>query len=255
MDINVLIQGGVDVNSALSLLGDMEMYNETLQDFVSGFEEKIGQIKKYKEEQDMANYAILVHSLKSDAKYMGFTNLAEISLQHEMASKAGDVRFVISSFDALINEANKTYELVKKYLNGFKSDGVVLVENNSNFKILVVDDSDLVRNFVLRVVPNEYSVVSAQDGEEAIKLITEELSNLKGILLDLNMPKVNGFEVLDFLKNNNIFAKVPVTIITGDDSRDTVMRAFDYPIVDVLNKPFTEGSVRNVVNKMININK
>lgn len=255
MDINVLIQGGVNVNSALALLGDMEMYNETLQDFVSGFEEKMGNIKKYKEEQDMANYAILVHSLKSDSKYMGFTNLAEIAYQHEMASKAGDVRFVITSFDALMTEANKTYELVKKYLGGSKSDGVTLVENNSELKILVVDDSDLVRNFVLKVVPQEYSVISARDGEEAIKTITNELSNLKGILLDLNMPKVNGFEVLDFLKNNNIFAKVPVTIITGDDSKDTVMRAFDYPIMDVLNKPFTEGSVRNVVNKMISINK
>ena len=255
MDINVLIQGGVNVNSALALLGDMEMYNETLQDFVSGFEEKMGNIKKYKEEQDMTNYAILVHSLKSDSKYMGFTNLAEIAYQHEMASKAGDVRFVITSFDALVTEANKTYDLVKKYLGGSKSDGVTLVENNSELKILVVDDSDLVRNFVLKVVPQEYSVISARDGEEAIKTITNELSNLKGILLDLNMPKVNGFEVLDFLKNNNIFAKVPVTIITGDDSKDTVMRAFDYPIMDVLNKPFTEGSVRNVVNKMISINK
>lgn len=255
MDINVLIQGGVNVNAALTLLGDMEMYNETLQDFVAGFEEKMGNITKYKEEQDMANYAILVHSLKSDSKYMGFTTLAEIAYQHEMASKAGDVRFVINSFDALVNEANKTCELVKKYLGGSKSDGVTLVENNSKLKILVVDDSDLVRNFVLKVVPQEYSVISAGDGEEAIKTITNELSNLKGILLDLNMPKVNGFEVLDFLKNNNLFTKVPVTIITGDDSKDTVMHAFDYPIMDVLNKPFTEGSVRNVVNKMININK
>jgi len=255
MDINVLIQGGVDVNSALSLLGDMEMYNETLKDFANGFEEKIGNIKKYKEEQDMQNYAILVHSLKSDSKYLGFSNLAEISYQHEMASKAGDVRFVITGFDVLVSEANKVYELVKKYLEGFKSEGVQLVENYSNLKILVVDDSDLVRNFVLKVVPSEYSVISAEDGEEAIKTITNELSNLRGILLDLNMPKVNGFEVLEFLKNNNIFERVPVTIITGDDSRDTVMKAFDYPIIDVLNKPFTENSVRNVVSKMISMNK
>ena len=96
-------------------------------------------------------------------------------------------------------------------------------------------------------------MLSANDGQEAINLITQELQNLKGILLDLNMPNVDGFQVLEFLNNNNLFAKVPVTIITGDDSKDTVMKAFDYPIVDVLNKPFTEGSVRNVVNKMINL--
>ena len=66
------------------------------------------------------------------------------------------------------------------------------------------------------------------------------------------MPNVDGFQVLEYLNNNGLFGKVPVTIITGDDSKDTVMKAFDYPIVDVLNKPFTESAVKNVVSKMIN---
>ena len=254
MDVNVLIQGGVNVNGALEFLGDMETYNETLQDFLSEINEKLSNIKKYKEEQDMDNYAILVHSLKSDSKYLGFTQLAELAYQHEMASKAKDVRFVIGSYDALVNEANRILEILKKYTSGEKSEGVTLVSNNTgNKKILVADDSNIVRNFVEKVVPKEYSVLFANDGEEAIKAITENLSDLKGMLLDLNMPNVDGFQVLEYLKNNDLFNKVPVTIITGDDSKDTVMKAFDYPIVDVLNKPFTEGSVRNVVNKMINL--
>ena len=52
MDINVLIQGGVNVNGALELLGDMETYNETIQDFLSEIDEKLANIKKYKEEQN-----------------------------------------------------------------------------------------------------------------------------------------------------------------------------------------------------------
>ena len=253
MDINVLVQGGINVNSALELLGDMETYNETLQDFLSEIDEKLANIKKYKEEQDMDNYAILVHSLKSDSKYLGFTQLAELSYQHEMASKAKDVRFVIGSYDALMTEANRILDLVKKYTSGAQSEGVTLVSNNpGSKKILVADDSNIIRNFVQKVVPEEYSVVVANDGQEAIKVISEELANLKGILLDLNMPNVDGFQVLEYLNNNGLFGKVPVTIITGDDSKDTVMKAFDYPIVDVLNKPFTESAVKNVVSKMIN---
>ena len=116
MDVNVLVQGGVNVNGALELLGDMETYNETLQDFLSEINEKLANIKKYKEEQDMDNYAILVHSLKSDSKYLGFTQLAELAYQHEMASKAKDVRFVIGSYDALINEANRILEVIKNIL-------------------------------------------------------------------------------------------------------------------------------------------
>ncbi len=253
MDINILIQGGINVNQALELLGDMETYNETLQDFLSEIDEKLVKIKEYKESQDMENYAILVHSLKSDSKYLGFTTLADLAYNHEMASKAGDVRFVIGSYDALLNETNRILGILKNYVSGNKAEGVTLVSNGQNSnKILVADDSNIIRNFVQKMVPSDYSVVVANDGEEAIKIITEEAVNLKGVLLDLNMPKVDGFQVLEFFKNNNLFANIPVTVITGDDSKDTVMKAFDYPIVDVLNKPFTESDVRNVVTKMMN---
>lgn len=255
MDVNILIQGGVDINSALELLGDMDTYNETLQDFLSEIDNKLAKIKEYKEAQDMENYAILVHSLKSDSKYLGFVKLADLAYNHEMASKAKDVRFVIGSYDALIAEANRILEVVKKYTSGTKAPTISLVTNVDNSKkILVADDSNLIRSFVQKMVPEEYTVLVANDGEEAIKIVSQEAIHLKGVLLDLNMPKVDGFQVLDFFKNNGLFGNVPVTIITGDDSKDTVLKAFDYPIVDVLNKPFTESDVRNVVNKMINYN-
>ena len=253
MDVNILIQGGVNVNQALELLGDMETYNETLQDFLSETDDKVNKIREYKESQDMENYAILVHSLKSDSKYLGFTTLADLAYNHEMASKAGDVRFVIGSYDALINETNRILGVVKNYVSGNKAPSVTLVNNNEGTnKILVADDSNIIRNFVQKMVPEDYSVLVANDGEEAIKIISAEAVNLKGVLLDLNMPKVDGFQVLEFFKNNNLFSNIPVTVITGDDSKDTVMKAFDYPIVDVLNKPFSENDVRNVITKMMN---
>lgn len=253
MDTNILINGGVDVNAALELLGDMETYNDTLQDFLGEINDKLTKIKEYKENQDMDNYAILVHSLKSDSKYLGFTKLADLAYNHEMASKAKDVRFVIGSYDALMAEANRILEVLKAYTSGGAvQTATVATENNNTKKILVADDSNLIRSFVQKMVPSEYTVLVANDGEEAIKIVSAEAANLKGILLDLNMPKVDGFQVLDFFKSNGLFGNVPVTIITGDDSKDTVLKAFDYPIVDVLNKPFTESDVRNVVNKMIN---
>ena len=253
MDINILIQGGVDINKALELLGDMETYNETLQDFLKEIDEKLAKIKAYKEAQDMPNYAILVNSLKSDSKYLGFNTLADLAYNHEMASKAGDVRFVLGSYDALINETNRILSVVKNYVSGNVAQGTTLVNNNPNSKkILVADDSNIIRNFVQKMVPQEYSVLIANDGEEAIKIISKEATNLKGVLLDLNMPKVDGFQVLEFFKTNGLFRNIPVAVITGDDSKDTVLKAFDYPIVDVLNKPFSESDVRNIITKMIN---
>ena len=54
-DVNLLINGGVDINSSLELFCDMEMYNETLQDFLNGVSKKIADIKRYKESSDMPN--------------------------------------------------------------------------------------------------------------------------------------------------------------------------------------------------------
>ena len=74
-------------------------------------------------------------------------------------------------------------------------------------------------------------------------------NNIVGVLLDLNMPNVDGFAVLDYFKSNNLFTKFPVSIITGDDAKDSITRAFAYPIVDMLPKPFNERDVKRVVEK------
>ena len=83
-DVNLLVNNGVNVNKALELFGDMATYDDTLVTFLNDAENKLKQIDDYKEKADMANYAILVHSLKSDAKYFGFDKLAELAYDHEM---------------------------------------------------------------------------------------------------------------------------------------------------------------------------
>ena len=69
------------------------------------------------------------------------------------------------------------------------------------------------------------------------------------------MPNVNGFEVLDYLKLNDLFAKYPVSIITGADDRDTITKAFNYQIVDMLQKPFNERDVKRIVERTITYGK
>ena len=65
------------------------------------------------------------------------------------------------------------------------------------------------------------------------------------------MPKVDGFAVLDYINENQLFNKIPVSIISGDCSKDTIAKAFGYPIVDMLAKPFTETDIKHVVEKTI----
>ena len=114
-DRNYLESNGVDVNHALELLGDMDMYNMTINDFMSEVDDKWSRIISYRDSKDMANYAIDVHSLKSDCKYLGFMTLADISYQHELKSKENDVDFVLEHFAELEEEYHKVYEIAKNY--------------------------------------------------------------------------------------------------------------------------------------------
>lgn len=251
-DVNLLINNGVDVNASLELFGDIDTYNETLEDFLNTVDEKIGNMTKYKEESDMKNYAILVHSLKSDARYLGFTKLAELSYNHEMQSKANNDIYVYDNYDELINETNRIIDLVREYLGKEKLTRENIVnEKHLDKKILVVDDSDIIRNLLKKMFNDEYEIITADDGQEALDIISKN-NDLFGVLLDLNMPNVNGFAVLDYFKQNSLFSKIPVAIITGDDSKETIEKAFTYTIVDVLSKPFNEMNVRRVITSMEN---
>ena len=116
MDREYLEKNGVDVERGLELLGDMDMYNETMEDFLSEINEKYPNAKAYKEAGDMPNYAILVHSIKSDSKYLGFTHLADLAYAHELKSKENDIDFVNNNFAELETEINRIISVAKKYL-------------------------------------------------------------------------------------------------------------------------------------------
>ena len=254
-DVNLLISNGVNIEKSLELFGDMETYNDTLHDFLSEVEGKLAKIKAYKETADMANYAILVHSLKSDSKYFGFEKLAELAYNHEMESKANNMYYVTDHFDELMTEANRIVSLVKQYMGISTNGGATTTVKPLVIKdktILVVDDSNVVRNFVYKIFNQEYDVMIANDGKEALDIIRANVDDkIVGMLLDLNMPNVDGFQVLDYFKEANLFARIPVAIITGEGTQANVQRAYQYPIVDMLQKPFNEVNVKNIVDKLI----
>ena len=250
-DVEMLKSNGINVEKSLEVLGDMDMYNETMDDFLGDINNKVNLLNTYKGNGDMANYAIYAHSLKSDARYLGFEKLAELSLNHEMAGKGNDSAYVSAHFEELIREADRIVTICKNYRGTNTQTSAVSQTTSDKKTILISDDSSIIQNIIGKMIGEEYNVVYANDGGEAIKIIDSNQS-LIGMFLDLNMPNIDGFEVLKHLNNNNMFLKVPVAIITGDDSKETIMKAFDYPILDVLAKPFNETDVQRIISSMNN---
>lgn len=256
MDINVLIRNNVDVNLGIELSRGIVLYNETMEHFLNNINENIAKIKEAKSLGNLEDYAMLLEKLKIDAKNLGFIGVADIANKHEINAKTRDMTFVINNFDELIESINNMVNIANEYMES-KTEVVmpqetvqVQQEVPTKHKILVVDDSNIVRNLIKRMVKDDYEMLNANDGQEAIEILKDE-HELVGILLDLNMPNVNGFEVLEYCAKNNLFEKMSVAIITGDDSRETVLKAFDYPIVDVLAKPFNENDVKRVITAML----
>ena len=257
-DISFLEKNGVNIQQSLEIFGDAKTYNETIGDFLVGIHSKINELIEQMNNSDTNGYASTVHSLTSDANYFGFTKLAELAAEHEEKSKAGDLYYITEHINDLIGETNNAIVLIQEYMN---TDETVEAASNESSEgngevyntktILVVDDSNIIRNFVKRIFSEEYNVGTAKDGEEAIEIIKANKDNdfIEAILLDLNMPKVDGFAVLEFMRQNGLLEKMPVSIISGDSSKETIDRAFTYQIVDMLEKPFNEQNIKMVIEK------
>lgn len=114
--IDYLRQNGVDIDTSLSNLIDIETYNELLDEFYTGLDEQYLNIKGFKDKCDMQNYSILVHAMKSNARTFGFNKLGDISYNHELKSKENDLNYVNEHF----NEFESALNEVKTIINNYK---------------------------------------------------------------------------------------------------------------------------------------
>lgn len=160
-----------------------------------------------------------------------------------------------------INSIFKSVSQTHPELNKAIVNKVAGTSNYIKPSILIVDDSSIIRNSLKRIFDKDYNIIMAKDGNEAIDVITHNIlsndnndkQNIVGILLDLIMPVCDGFKVLDFLKSYNLLARIPVAIISGDETRETRKRVYTYDIVDMLEKPFNTEFIRTRINKIISL--
>lgn len=110
----ILEEANINYKVGLENFGSIEMYKEMLNDWFKEIDEKWNRIVSNKE--NMKEYSVDVHSLKSDSKYFGFTELAKLSLNHELKSKDGDKSYVKEHFNELETEYKRIIDVVSKYL-------------------------------------------------------------------------------------------------------------------------------------------
>ena len=131
--------------------------------------------------------------------------------------------------------------------------------NEGEKAIIIVDDDSITRNILERAFKDLYKIIVCDNGKEVIDLLEKnyDSSNIDkkykiiGVFLDLNMPEITGFDVLDYMNSKNLINRLPVVIISGDDHEERE-KAYMYPIADVLEKPF---NINIVKHRMLNLIK
>ena len=309
-DVNVLKNCGINVTKCLEILGSIDLYNETIKDFLDTIGPKIDNMTSNIESDKLNEYSVDLLSLKSDARYLGFDELSKIITDIEAFSIKKDIENVKANHPKLITQVNAYVGVGRLYLGIATPQDVeassILVQNgavistenaiqrNSNIsvqpvapavpvsvvpqqstptvkidfsggggirpiikpklmkdKILIVDDSPMIIKFVMKFLSEDYEVISANDGEQAIQLL-DDLNfrkDLKLCLLDLNMPRVDGYQVLQHCKDLDYYKDLPIAVESGVEDTASLDRVNSYPIVGILLKPFKEADLRRVVEK------
>ena len=120
-------------------------------------------------------------------------------------------------------------------------------------QILLVDDSEMNRVMLSEILGQEYRILEAKDGQECMEKLQEEAGNIALVLLDINMPGMDGFEVLRAMNANHTIEDIPVIMISSEDSEDAIRRSYELGASDYVNRPFDARIVYRRVTNIIKL--
>lgn len=110
--------------------------------------------------------------------------------------------------------------------------------------ILVVDDEEVNRRVLRKILESEYQVVEAEDGESALKSLLEKDHTVEAIILDIIMPKMDGYAFLEQYRQSDALSNIPVIVSTGDETTENEVKCFELGAWDVVKKPFNTDIIR-----------
>ena len=117
-----------------------------------------------------------------------------------------------------------------------------VIRMDKNGKILIVDDAKSNRE-ILSEILNQYTVIEAKDGYEALEYLKSDSKSVALVLLDLVMPEMDGFEVLKYMNQNHLIEEVPVMIISIDKDDKSIEKAYELGVSGYITRPFSSAVV------------
>ncbi|MDR0747922.1 MAG: response regulator [Helicobacteraceae bacterium] len=159
---------------------------------------------------------------------------------------------LIADVAALMQMAKKTRHSVPKATKTVK---VKTKEKSTDYKVLVVDDSRTDRTFMRQSMhPLGVSIVEAADGVEALSIIKSGEHEFDACLIDIEMPKMDGYTLASEIRKYSRFKQLPLIAVTSRTSKTDRMRGVEVGMTEYITKPYTPEYLMNVVKRSVNFN-
>ena len=197
---------------------------------------------KNKLEQIRAN--IKKHSLNRENK-----NSFSVSI--------GAVIAIDETLQVAVEKADSLMYKAKQYENRVVTDWddeYAPIEISENKPLILVADDALLNRFTLKeLLKDDFDVLEAEDGGSALAIIEEYCQKLNAILLDINMPEMNGYELLDILNRRGYLNDIPCLMISTEQGFETIMKCYDLGASDFISRPFVASIVKKRVANIVKL--
>ena len=179
-----------------------------------------------------------------------------VSIGGTIASADETIESVVGRADRFMYQAKTHKNLVVTETNEIRNqdeDGTEVDRNELKQQILIVDDSELNREILAEILHPDFKTMEACSGEECLSMLRQYGAGISLVLLDIVMPGMDGFAVLDEMNRNHWLEDIPVIMISSEDSERYIRRAYDLGVSDYINRPFDAQIVYRRVNNIIRL--
>ena len=206
------------------------------------FADKLNQIQEKVHSSKVPGYSQLRISVSIGGVLSGLGNTVEQAIRKAdqfMYQAKTCKNMVVTEHDEQLNEQQESANN-----NGSKA---------YKYRILVVDDSEMNREILSEILSEEYDIIEADSGDTCIDMLRKYETGISLVLLDIVMPGMDGFGVLNYMNRHHYLEDIPVIMISSEDSAEIVRRAYEMGVSDYINRPFDAGVVHRRVYNTIKL--
>ena len=209
-------------------------------------------------EQAFADKLNQIQGKIHSSKVPGYSQLRlSVSIGGVLSGSGSTVERAIRKADQFMYQAKTCKNMVVTEHDEQLKEQQESANNNGSkaykYRILVVDDSEMNREILSEILNEEYDIIEADSGDTCIDMLRKYETGISLVLLDIVMPGMDGFGVLNYMNHHHYLEDIPVIMISSEDSTETVRRAYEMGVSDYINRPFDAGVVHRRVYNTIKL--